>query len=77
MQIFVKTLTNKKLTVKVDDNDTIEILKNKIEDMVAVKPDRQRLIFCGKHLENDRTISSYKMKNGMTVYLVLRIYGGG
>ena len=76
MQIFVRTITGKTVTLEVEPNDYIANVKCKIQDLEGIPPDHQRLIFGGRQLEDHRTLSDYSIPANGALDLTLRLRGG-
>lgn len=72
MQIFIKTTTDKTITLETETNTSIDSIKAKIQEKEGILPENQILIFAGKQLEEGKTLSDYNIPNGSTLYLVLR-----
>ena len=75
MKILVKTLTGQQISINVEPKDTIKKVKEKIQSSIGIPPDQQRLIYVGRQLEDENTISKYNIENGSVLHLVLRLRG--
>jgi hypothetical protein len=76
MQVFVKTLTGKTISVDVEPDESVESLKAKIQQKEGVPADQQRIIFDGKQLDSLKSLSDYDIDDDSTLHLVLRLRGG-
>lgn len=76
MQLFVKTMTGKTVSIEVEEGESIEDVKAKISEKEGIPPEQQRLIFGGQQLEDAKTLEDYGVGDDDTFHLVLRLRGG-
>jgi len=73
MQLFVKTLTGKTVSIEVEEGESIEDVKAKIAEKEGIPPEQQRLIFGGQQLQDSKTLDDYDVGDDSTLHLVLRL----
>lgn len=76
MQLFVKTMTGKTVSIEVEAGESIEEVKAKISEKEGIPPEQQRLIFGGQQLEDAKSLEDYGVGDDDTFHLVLRLRGG-
>ncbi|KAH8801996.1 hypothetical protein DL96DRAFT_1634760 [Flagelloscypha sp. PMI_526] len=76
MQIFIKTLAGKTITINVAGSNTIGSVKALVEDKEGIPSSQQRLNFAGKEFEDNKTLSDYGIQRENTLHLNLRLQGG-
>lgn len=75
MQIFVKSLEGKMFTIEALPHHTVEEIKGKILKADGTPVEMQRLIFCGRQLEDGRTLEDYNLGSETTLLLSKRLNG--
>lgn len=77
MIVYIRTLTGKIIPLDVESSDTVETIKQYIQNAEGIPPDQQRLICRGRQLEDGRTLADYNIQRSQTIDMVLRLRGGG
>ena len=72
-KIFIETLTGKKFSLDVKPSETIKNVKAKIQDREGIPAEKQKLIFAGKVLEDNMSLSEYYIEMESIVYLILKV----
>jgi len=76
MQIKIKNLGGKIVDIDIEPTDTIERIKERVEEKEGIPPPQQRLIFGGKAMADDKTAAEYGISAGNTLHLILALRGG-
>ena len=76
MNVNVRTLSGKSITVELAPDDSVEALKAKIREKEGIPPEQQRIIFGARHLDPLKSVADYDIVDGSTLNLVLRLRGG-
>jgi ubiquitin len=76
LQVFVKTVTGKTMTVDVQPTDTVDTVRQAIQTKEGIPSNHQRLIFNGRQLKQEETIAESGLQNHSQVHMVLRLLGG-
>ena len=72
----MKTLTGKEIEIDIEPTDSIERIKERVEEKEGIPPPQQRLIFGGKQMNDEKKASDYNIEGGSVLHLVLALRGG-
>lgn len=76
MKIFVRSVDSKMFCLEVDSDSTIEEVKNQMEIFGGIPAEEQRLLLNSNELQDDSTIESLDIKEGINLDLNLKLLGG-
>ena len=76
LQLFVRTVSGRTLPLQVESGETVEAVKQMLQERENVDVDHQRLVFAGKELDDSKTLESYNLKGDETLEMLFKIAGG-
>lgn len=76
LQLFVRTVSGRTLPLQVESGETVETVKQMLQERENVDVDHQRLVFAGKELDDSQTLESYNLKGDETLEMLFKIAGG-
>ncbi len=76
MQIFIKTLTGRKIQLNFESDNTIQSIKQSLEEKEGILVPQIRLIYNGRQLDDPKTINEYNIPSGGTIHMILALRGG-
>eukprot|EP00638_Chattonella_subsalsa_P004244 CAMPEP_0117758726 /NCGR_PEP_ID=MMETSP0947-20121206/15575_1 /TAXON_ID=44440 /ORGANISM="Chattonella subsalsa, Strain CCMP2191" /LENGTH=77 /DNA_ID=CAMNT_0005579019 /DNA_START=131 /DNA_END=364 /DNA_ORIENTATION=+ len=76
MQIWIKTLTGRKQSFNFEPDNAVLMVKQALQEKEGIQVDQIRLIYSGKQLADDKSLSHYNVAAGGTIHMVLQLRGG-
>lgn len=71
MQIYIKTLTGRTVSLIVEEGETIRTVKEKMKEKDGVPVEEQRLVFNSQELEDSKTLQHYGILREATLHVVI------
>lgn len=76
MKLVIATLVGSEVTLDVDPHEKVITVKERLEEKEGIPPEQQRLVYDGKHINDDASLADYKLQDGAKLNLVLSLRGG-
>lgn len=76
MQIFIKTLTGRKLPLNVEAENKVLTVKQQLQEKEGIGVDQIKLIYSGKQLSDEKSLAECNIAAGGTIHMVLALRGG-